>query len=187
MNKKTKFGLSLALATQLCSSVSATEPLGTIETNLIFDNLDSKISIERRNIEISLLKSENGTEAVLGKTSLSGTGTKIGGFPLNVVENQGIYQITVGNLPLGQYKIAITGVNHVDFLSDSLDLTNTNKQLNITTSSSDFTYGDVNGDNQVNSLDLYQLEAEIRENNHKNDLTGDGKVDISDLALIQLI
>lgn len=96
-------------------------------------------------------------------------------------------ECNVNDLPTGDYKIELKGKYHATYMSESIALESTNKQVNVSTSSQSFTYVDVNEDGVVGTNDLSALEEEdIKNEVHNRDLTGDGVVDVTDLALVHI-
>lgn len=188
-NRSIHGALSLSMIMQAASPILAnqsTPQLGNIETNVIFMNNDSVEQVESRDILFSLLKIENGIETTIGSVNLNDNPKIIGNFPLKISYSNETFTFKIHDLPIGEYKIALDGKHHAHFLSDTIPLEISSKQLNIFTNSGDFTYGDLNQDGFVNEFDFKLLENAILSDDHSLDLTGDALVDIEDLAVVRL-
>ncbi|MFL8798105.1 MULTISPECIES: M60 family metallopeptidase [unclassified Clostridioides] len=110
-------------------------------------------------------------------------------------ENISYYNIMFSNLPVGKYKVEVSGsgfkskeVKDIDIsnysqrvlLSNRASVDNKNKPLNYEL----FLMGDVNGDGKVDKNDYNEVLENIDSNKKEYDLNRDGKVDIADLDYV---
>lgn len=110
-------------------------------------------------------------------------------------ENISYYNIMFSNLPVGKYKVEVSGngfknkeVKDIDIssysqrvlLSNRASVDSKNKPLNYEL----FLIGDVNGDGKVDKNDYNEVLENIDSNKKEYDLNRDGKVDIADLDYV---
>lgn len=110
-------------------------------------------------------------------------------------ENISYYNIMFSNLPVGKYKVEVSGsgfkskeVKDIDIssysqrvlLSNRASVDNKNKPLNYEL----FLMGDVNGDGKVDKNDYNEVLENMDSNKKEYDLNRDGKVDIADLDYV---
>lgn len=195
IKKELTTALLLAAVVPMTTHATSEEvATGTIETNILFHHADQYQQVQQRNLMLSLYRQDisTGQHSLIGNVVLENPVALVGGYPVTVTpvlatdDTIERYQITISGLEQNTYSIGLSGKYHCDYLSPHIEIQDSSKQLTLSTSSANFTYGDLNGDNAVDSKDMNLLQADLLANTHSNDITGDGKVDISDVALLQM-
>lgn len=126
-------------------------------------------------------------------------GASLEGYPASVaLRNQdggalgggrwpGYLDLSVSGLPQGVYTLALTGEGYVDFRQE-LTIDRYSQHVTLGTADASFTLGDVNGDGRVNSRDREELAQTLGSHRRRDleqyDLTGDGAIDVYDLAVV---
>lgn len=166
---------------------------GSISVNVIFENNETITQAHERDVKLTLHSGRFSSETI----SLANPPDNISGYPLSVAvrdslgvvdgdsEYMGWYAVTIGGLDTADYYITLEGNNHVKYTSSTLVIDTYSKVLSVSTAGVDFTFGDVNKDGVVDQLDLDDMAQGIEIDNKEFDLSGDGKVDITDLAIIK--
>ncbi len=99
----------------------------------------------------------------------------------------GYLDLNVSDLPQGDYTLEFTGRGYTAFRQE-LSLEECSQHVILGTSDAAFTLGDVNGDGQVSAQDRENLSqalaSDAGEDLERYDLSGDGVIDIYDLAYI---
>ena len=123
----------------------------------------------------------------------------VGGYPASVsLRNQdggdlgggrwpGYLDLNVWDLPQGEYALEFTGEGYVSCRQE-LSLRECSQHVILGTADASFTLGDLDGDGRVTSRDRETLAralgSESRRDLERYDLSGDGKIDIYDLAYL---
>lgn len=166
---------------------------GSISVNVIFENNETITQAHERDVKLTLHSGRFSSETI----SLANPPDNISGYPLSVAvrdslgvvdgdsEYMGWYAVTIGGLDTADYYITLEGNNHVKYTSSTFVIDTYSKVLSVSTAGVDFTFGDVNKDGVVDQLDLDDMAQGIEIDNKEFDLSGDGKVDITDLAIIK--
>ena len=109
------------------------------------------------------------------------------GGPLGGGRWPGYLDFTVSGLPQGDYTLSFTGEGYVPCDQD-VTLDRYAQHIILGTADGTFTLGDVNGDGRVNERDRDLLADALGSTNARDlshyDLTGDGEIDIYDLACV---
>ena len=96
--------------------------------------------------------------------------------------------IVASDLPAGTpddvYTIEVVGNGYRTYRYQELSLEQSAKILTIGTKESTFTFGDVNGDAQIDMADRAQIEQALGTNDTESDLNQDGTVNIIDLFYV---
>ncbi len=178
-------------APRAASPASAT---GTIEAKVQMDLPISEAKFAASEAKVTVKQG--------GETIASADLTKNGTFTVNGESGQaqGTVALTVADGKVKQvdvaakglsadtgsnsYTLHFSGAGFRDYTSEALVLDNYSKGLVLGTGSASFTYGDVNGDKDVNDGDVEAMEAALAAADGSKDMNGDGVLDASDLALV---
>lgn len=99
----------------------------------------------------------------------------------------GFLEVTFQDLPQGEYTLSFTGTGYKPY-SETLAMTDHARHLVVGTGDATFTLGDVNGDGKVDARDRTALASALgstrQEDLRQYDLSGDGVVNIVDLAYV---
>ncbi len=207
MIKTPKRMLSLLLAGAMLGSVftptrafaaqdSRSATTGQISATLRLDYPQEIGQLESRKVQVELKK---GSQS-LGKLSLakSQESAKLSQYPASVtVKNSeggtpegqwpGSVDVSISNLPTGDYQLKFTGEGYCDRTVD-LTLRDYSKHVTIGTGDATFALGDFNGDNVVNDKDRSLLIEKLGSKESRDlaqfDLNGDGEISVVDLSYV---
>ena len=179
------------------AQAAETEGSGTLSATLRIDLPQSLDALEDRNIRVELLRDGRS----LGDLPLAREDgdAELGGYPAVVAPRNrdggelgggdwpGYLDLTVSGLPKGSYCLSFTGEGYVPF-SQRVSLEEYARHVTLGTGDATFTLGDVNGDGRINERDREALSAALGSTDRRDlrqyDLSGDGVVDIYDLACV---
>lgn len=164
-----------------------------MEFVIAFAYPQTKKELTEKSLKLNLLKGDvsvisdiNISDVIENPNSLQNLGNNVT-LEGNFEEENGkikIFTFRLAGLALeNDYKIKLTGKNYTALQVDNIDLTGSSKRININTATN-FSLGDLNSDGIIDDKDLGLLESKINENNTQYDLNGDGKITVSDIAII---
>lgn len=204
MRGKTKKRLlSALLAAALVSGLwipapaAAESPVtGSVTAAVRIDYAQRLDELQRRDLRLELRRGGQ----TLGTVPLTQEGSyTLGGYEAQVALKNadgdellgglwpGFLEVTLQALPQGEYTLSFTGTGYKPY-SHTLTMTDHAKHLVVGTGDATFTLGDVNGDGKVDAKDRAALSAALgstrREDLLPYDLSGDGVIDIVDLAYV---
>ena len=198
--------LSLLLAVSLlwgavpgarAAGTVAGQALGSVAATLRLDFPQHLEEIRERDVQVALFR--DGER--LGRLSLGWEdgGAQMGGYPAAVaLRNEdggelgggswpGYLDVTVENLPQGDYVLEFTGEGYVPY-TQRLTLRDYSQHVTLGTGDGTFTLGDVDGDGAVDRRDRELLSealgSEDRRDLERFDLDGSGEIDVTDLAYL---
>ncbi len=168
---------------------------GNLSTTIRFDYPFAYEKVKSQDIKVVLKKGESSiVEVTLGATPQ--VVKNIGNYPVEIVAKNtenieittediiGSYDIKVGNLELGTYQWVYEGKGYKTYTSKEIVLSDYSKHLTVGTGDATFSYGDIDGDQNITENDLKAIEQAIRNHNHEYDISGDDKVDIVELTYV---
>lgn len=174
------------------------QALGSISATLRIDYAQSLVELRQRGVQAELLDGDG--ESLLTApladagsfVSDSGYGYEVSarnadGGELGSGKVPGCLELAVNGLPRGDYELVFSGSGYLTY-RQALTIDGFSRHVILGTGDGSFTLGDVNKDGEIDGGDLTALSgalageatAEIDE----YDLSGDGKIDIIDLAYI---
>ena len=198
--------LSLLLAASLlwgavpgarAAGTVAGQALGSIAATVRVDFPQRLEEIQERDVRVALLRDG----ARLGQLSLGREdgSAQAGGFPAAVaLRNEdggelgggswpGYLDVTIENLPQGDYTLEFTGEGYVPY-TQRLALWDCSLHVTLGTGDGTFTLGDVNGDGAVDRRDRELLSEALGSSDRRDlerfDLDGSGEIDVADLAYV---
>ncbi len=198
--------LSLLLAVSLlwgavpgarAAGTVAGQALGSVAATLRLDFPQHLEEIRERDVQVALFR--DGER--LGRLPLGWEdgGAQMGGYPAAVaLRNEdggelgggswpGYLDVTVENLPQGDYTLEFTGEGYVPY-TQRLTLRDYSQHVTLGTGDGTFTLGDVDGDGAVDRRDRELLSealgSEDRRDLERFDLDGSGETDVTDLAYL---
>ena len=192
--------LSLLPGQTARAAASGGDVYGSITATLRIDYAQSLDTLAARNVQVEVLQGNTSLRTVPltdfsesdlpinSKTSqvLVSARSRDGG-DLGGGSWPGYLDLELNGLPLGTYTLRFTGRGYVPF-SQSVTLSQYAQHVVLGTGDGTFTLGDVNDDGQVNAADREALAAVLQsqdpEDLKRYDLSGDGLIDIVDLAYI---
>lgn len=163
---------------------------GVISLSVRFDNMEKLSDVTQRDIALTLYQNDK----VMGSVYLNQDNDSIGNYSLNLVENLfdygddiyiSSYYVEVLGLQYGEYTLKVSGDKHKTFISDTLEVIDYSKHVEIGSGDASFTYGDLNNDGVVNELDGNSMTNAVLEDDLKYDLSNDGILDILDLVMFE--
>ncbi len=197
--------LSLLLAAAMLAMplpAKAEEPVrntGTISATIRVDCPQTLAVLKDRDIKVSLKKDETAIVKDLSMTEASSSEADSGKPASNVIlrnpnggeltgsEEPGYLDVSFSGLTPGNYSLHFTGTGYVPFSQD-VKLEDCSKHAILGTGDATFTLGDLNGDGRVDTKDRELMAAKLgskkSDDLKKYDLSGDGEIDIVDLAYV---
>lgn len=194
---------------QLVGSSAAVQFTEKNEENGILE-LDVKFvmpirNIENPNIQVKLIKESN--QAVIslnGITTMETLNFELGNNSNGIVQIRKMnknaevingvdasevkyYALTFKGLENGNYSIELSGTGYKTYVLNDIKINDYSKRISISNEKGLFEVGDINKDKTVDEKDLQEMKNVLVKNQNYNeqyDLNRDGKVDISDLAII---
>ena len=181
----------------LAAETAAGQVLGTVAATLRLDFPQRLEEIRERDVQVALFR--DGER--LGRLSLGWEdgGAQVGGYPAAVaLRNEdggelgggswpGYLDVTVENLPQGDYALEFTGEGYVPY-TQRLTLWDYSQHVTLGTGDGTFTLGDVDGDGAVNRRDRELLSEALGSDDRRDleqfDLDGSGEIDVVDLAYL---
>ena len=173
-----------------------TSAKGNISTTVRFDYPFAYDKVKKQDIKVILKKGNDSVvEIQLGATPQ--VVKNIGNYPVEIVAQNthnveittedviGSYYINIKNLELGTYQFVYEGNGYKTYTSKDIIISDYSKNVTVGTGDATFSYGDINGDQNITEDDLKALEQNIKDGNHEHDVNGDGKVDIVELTYIK--
>ena len=173
MKKRLAYLMACSL---LASPLQATLTEAGIKADLKADlevtlNLDYPVSnYEKMELKATLLSEDNKVVATMPINSKTAR--------IDKTEDYIVFE----DIPLGNYKVRLSGKGYKTYTSDLIELMTTQKHLVVHAGKNTFTVGDLNQDTEINQNDLNQLQAYLGTKDSSHDLNGDEAVDIEDLA-----
>lgn len=174
----------------------STSAKGNISTSVRFDYPFAYEKVKQQDIKVVLKKgNSNIVEIQLGATPQVVKNT--GNYPVEIVAQNrhnveittedviGSYYINIRNLELGTYQFVYEGEGYKTYTSEDIVISDYSKNVTVGTGDSTFSYGDIDGDQQITKDDLKAIEQAIKDGNHTYDINGDNKVDIVELTYIK--
>ncbi len=206
MRRKTKTRILSALLglTMLCSlcvpamaAESGSTVTGSVTAAVRVDYLQRLDELRDRNVKVELRR--NGQS--LGQVSLTEEGAfTVGGYQARVALKDaaggelgggnwpGFLEATFEGLPQGEYDLAFSGRGYKPYVEKQILLGDYSRHVVVGTGDATFTLGDVNGDGAVNEKDRAELAGVLGSTRPEYlaqyDLSGDGAIDIVDLAYV---
>ncbi len=196
--------LSALLASSLLLSAAAAPAAGAVESGgtgtvsatVRMDYAQHLSTLQDRDVRVEL--TQNG--AVLGSVALGEESAgSLGGYETTVSHLNtdggalgggrwpGYLELMVRGLPQGSYSLRFTGEGYRTYTQDVI-LEDCSKHITLGTGDGTFSLGDVNGDGDVDRKDrelvAEALGSENRRDLERFDLSGDGVVDVVDLAYV---
>lgn len=107
------------------------------------------------------------------------------GIELTTEEVIASYAISIQGLDQGTYTLKYEGEDYVTYQTEPIMIEDYSKHIMIHTGEETFSYGDLDGNDEVSDEDLKLLEEAIQQGNHSLDLNGDDKVDITELTYVK--
>ncbi len=177
-------------ATDESSSESNAERKGSITLSVSFSLPQTKEKVASRNLKLKVVNKDSGSskEIILSNNTDSDvvvTELNVLGEQITTESRIGAYKIEVNNLPVGEYKLELTGDGYVTASKD-VTLDKYSQFVQLDNANGSYSIGDVNGDNIIDNKDLDLISSALKTNDtsliDKYDLNGDDKVDIVDLT-----
>lgn len=186
----------VASEAQKTDAAQNTSAKGDLSTTIRFDYPFAYEKVKQHNIKVTLKKGNtNIVEIQLGETQeiVKNTGNySIEIIPQNTQNVEmttedvmGSYYINIKNLELGTYQFVYEGDGYKTYTSKDIILEDYSKNVTVGTGDATFSYGDINGDQEITEDDLKAIEEDIKEGRHEQDINGDGKVDIVELTYVK--
>ncbi len=173
---------------------SGSDSKGSIRATLRLDYGQKRSELTNRKVMMELKQGMT----VLGRVAL-GDGTSTGGLQVDYSarngeggdlgggEWPGYLDVTVSQLPLGEYTLEFRGEGYVTY-RQPITLKTHSQAVVLGTGDETFGLGDVNGDNVVDLSDRLIMALMVGRQEpdqvERYDLNGDGKIDITDLAYV---
>ena len=175
----------------------AGQPLGSVAATLRLDFPQRLEEIQERNVRVELF--QDGQSLGWLPLGWEESGAQVGGFPAAVaLRNEdggelgggswpGYLDVTVENLPQGEYALEFTGEGYVPY-TQRLTLRDYSQHVTLGTGDGTFTLGDVDGDGAVSRRDRELLSEALGSGERRDldqfDLDGDGEIGVVDLAYL---
>ncbi|MCM1148839.1 MAG: M60 family metallopeptidase [Butyricicoccus sp.] len=197
----TLFSLAPSVSTAPAHAASAAEDAqahGSISATLRIDYAQSLGELRQRGVQAELLDSDGG---LLLTAPLADAGSFVSdsgysyevsarnadGGELGSGKVPGCLDLTVSGLPQGDYELVFSGSGYLTY-SQALTIEDFSQHVILGTGDGSFTLGDVNKDGEIDGKDCTALSralaSEATAEIDEYDLSGDGKIDIIDLAYI---
>ncbi len=169
---------------------------GTISATLRMDYAQHLTALRDRDVRVEL--SRDGSvlgsvalgeefEGVMGGYETAVTHLNTDGGALGGGRWPGYLELMVRGLPQGNYTLCFTGEGYRTY-TQALTLDDCSQHVTLGTGDSTFSLGDVNGDGEVDRQDrelvAEALGSESRRDLERFDLSGDGVIDVVDLAYV---
>ena len=169
---------------------------GSVTAAVRIDYAQRLDELQRRDIKVELRQGGQ----TIGSVPLAQAGVyTVGGYQAEVTAKNtdggellgglwpGFLEVAFGGLPQGEYTLSFTGKGYKPY-SETVTMTDYAKHIVVGTGDATFTLGDVNGDGKVDEKDRAALSAALGstrpEDLHQYDLSGEGTIDIVDLAYV---
>ena len=172
---------------------------GELDLKINFDLPQTKAEVYSRNINIRVSSSDGRFSTInLSDKNISGdlflddqvfiNYSVVGDMSEDESTIQlGLFDISISDLQVGEYEIQITG-NGYTTLKQSITIDDYSKAVIVNNSDGGFALGDFNSDGVVNIEDQSAIHTVLGSENpediEKFDLSGDGKIDITDLSYV---
>lgn len=190
-----------AYADTVSYSEAAPSAYGNLSATLRFDYQQQMQEVLTRNIKATLyqmpsgrkigdipLDTATGSSGTVGGYDFTVTAKNVDGAPMNGETWIGYYDISVPNLPTGSYRLEFTGKGYTNHSTDTISLKGYSKHVILGTADGTFALGDIDDSGKVDSSDLDSLTESLGKTDENLldlcDLSGDGKIDIVDLAYV---
>nr|WP_307991752.1 M60 family metallopeptidase [uncultured Niameybacter sp.] len=168
---------------------------GSVTTNIQFDYPVTFNKVKSQNLQVSLLKDGKAVlKIALGKDNpilenkhnykVDIVANNQQGVPLTTETNIGSYSIKIQGVDQGTYTLKYEGDGYTTYETKNIILQDYSKDVTVHTGQETFSYGDISGDGQITIEDLEQYKNAVLQGDHTKDLSGDGKVDITELTYI---
>ena len=182
---------SLLKESQLNKVFNVSNKTSELTTRIIFGYEKNLDILKRKNITISIL---NNTDQVIGTFVFNTEGNvTLGSYNsfVKFTQNDNFIEasIKIEKLPVGTYKIKLTGDGYQPITTDAIDITSYTKEVVIGTSSGTFNIGDLNLDGVVDAKDKDIIQQNLNKytKDLKYDLNADGILDIADIVFINRV
>ena len=172
---------------------------GQLNLKINFDLPQTKNEVFSRNINIRISNNDGRCSIIdLSNSIVSGdlimeeqvfVDSSVVGSLLDNESNMqlGLFDINISDLQIGEYEIQVSGDGYTT-LTQSINIDDYSKAVVINNSDGGFALGDFNSDGVVNIDDQSAIHAVLGSENleyiEKFDLSGDGKIDITDLSYV---
>lgn len=186
----------VASGAQKTDATQNTSAKGNLSTTIRFDYPFAYENVKQHNIKVILKKGNtNLVEIQLGEEPKTLKNT--GNYPVEIIPQNtqnveittedviGSYYINIQDLELGTYEFVYEGDGYKTYTSKPIILKDYSKNVTVGTGDATFSYGNINGDQEITEDDLKAIEEDIKEGRHEQDINGDGKVDIVELTYVK--
>lgn len=178
------------------AAAAGTGVTGSVTAAVRIDYAQRLDELQRRGVKAELRQGSR----TLGSVPLAEPGVyTVGGYEAQVTAKNadggellgglwpGFLEVSFEDLPQGEYTLSFTGKGYKPY-SQTVTMTDYAKHIVVGTGDATFTLGDVNGDGKVDGKDRSALSAALgsarSEDLLQYDLSGEGLIDIVDLAYV---